>query len=95
LFYELLEFLTDFFEHCNLTVFKLNLNEEYLVPFGVTKFSEEHILIYFFTDAPTKPGTPEIKDFDTDFVDLEWTRPQGDGGSPITGYIVEKRSKFK
>lgn len=43
---------------------------------------------------PTKPGTPEIKDFDNDFVDLEWSRPESDGGSPITGYIIEKRDKY-
>ncbi|CAD7001755.1 unnamed protein product, partial [Ceratitis capitata] len=43
---------------------------------------------------PSKPGTPVIKDFDKDFVDLEWTRPEGDGGSPITGYVIEKRDKY-
>lgn len=36
-------------------------------------------------DEPTKPGKPEIKDYDTDFVELEWKRPESDGGSPITG----------
>lgn len=45
-------------------------------------------------DEPTKPGIPIITDFDKDFVDLEWTRPESDGGSPITGYIIEKRDKY-
>ncbi|XP_013109098.2 twitchin isoform X22 [Stomoxys calcitrans] len=45
-------------------------------------------------DEPSKPGAPVIKDYDTDFVDLEWTRPECNGGSPITGYIIEKRDKF-
>ncbi|KPU74929.1 uncharacterized protein Dana_GF19006, isoform G [Drosophila ananassae] len=45
-------------------------------------------------DEPTKPGIPIITDFDKDFVDLEWTRPDSDGGSPITGYIIEKRDKY-
>lgn len=45
-------------------------------------------------DEPTKPGTPSIKDFDKDFVDLEWARPESDGGSPISGYIIEKRDKY-
>lgn len=45
-------------------------------------------------DEPTKPGKPEIKDFDKDFVELEWQRPENDGGSPITGYVIEKKDKF-
>ncbi|XP_023314705.1 twitchin isoform X11 [Trichogramma pretiosum] len=45
-------------------------------------------------DEPGKPGTPKIKDYDSDFVELEWTRPIDDGGSAITGYIIEKRDKF-
>jgi predicted phage tail protein len=46
-------------------------------------------------DEPSKPGTPEITDFDKDFVELEWDKPRSDGGSPITGYIIEKKDKFK
>lgn len=45
-------------------------------------------------DEPTKPGRPEIKDYDTDFVELEWKKPESDGGSPITGYIIEKKDKY-
>ncbi|KAL5273793.1 unc-22.2 family protein [Megaselia abdita] len=45
-------------------------------------------------DAPGKPGKPEIKDYDHDFVELQWTRPETDGGSPITGYIIEKKDKY-
>lgn len=45
-------------------------------------------------NEPTKPGNPTIEDFDKDFVDLAWTRPESDGGSPITGYIIEKRDKY-
>lgn len=49
----------------------------------------------YFTDQPSKPGTPEIKDYDKDFVELQWARPSEDGGSPITGYIIEKKDKFR
>lgn len=51
--------------------------------------------IVIFSDTPGQPGVPEIKDYDRDFVELQWTRPQEDGGSPITGYVIEKREKYK
>lgn len=45
-------------------------------------------------DVAGKPGTPKIKDFDRDFVELEWTRPEKDGGAPISGYVIEKKDRF-
>lgn len=44
-------------------------------------------------DEPGAPGTPEPTDWDKDHVDLRWTPPVKDGGSPITGYIIEKKEK--
>lgn len=46
-----------------------------------------------FLDEPGKPGRPEIKNWDKDFVDLEWTPPKDDGGAPIEKYIVQMRDK--
>ncbi|KAF0299363.1 Twitchin [Amphibalanus amphitrite] len=45
-------------------------------------------------DEPGKPGTPEITDYDRDFVDLKWKPPESDGGSPIQEYIVQRRDKL-
>nr|CAD7400062.1 unnamed protein product [Timema poppensis] len=44
-------------------------------------------------DEPDSPGKPLIMDWDKDHVDLEWPIPKSDGGSPITGYIVQKKEK--
>jgi predicted phage tail protein len=44
-------------------------------------------------DEPGAPGTPEATDWDRHFVELKWTPPTTDGGSPVTGYIIEKREK--
>lgn len=44
-------------------------------------------------DEPSAPGKPAVTDWDRDHVDLEWTPPKNDGGSPITGYIIQKKEK--
>lgn len=44
-------------------------------------------------DPPKKPGRPEPKNWDKDFVDLEWRKPTSDGGAPIEKYIVQARDK--
>jgi len=46
-----------------------------------------------FPDEPGKPGRPELRNWDKDFVDLEWTAPKDDGGAPIEKYIVQMRDK--
>ena len=51
-----------------------------------------HIPIYL-PDEPSKPGRPEAKNWDKDFVDLEWAAPKDDGGAPIEKYIIQMRDK--
>lgn len=38
---------------------------------------------------------PEIVDYDNKGVDLKWTAPASDGGSPIEKYIIEKKDRYK
>lgn len=38
--------------------------------------------------------TPLVKDYDKDFVELEWEKPEDDGGAPITAYIIEKKDRL-
>ncbi len=45
------------------------------------------------SDVPESPGRPEAFDWDVNFIDLKWGKPLNDGGSPILGYIVQKKQK--
>lgn len=41
--------------------------------------------------VPSPPGTPAVVKVGKCYVDLKWEPPASDGGSRITGYIIEKR----
>jgi len=41
--------------------------------------------------VPSPPGTPTVIKVGKSYVDLKWEPPASDGGSRITGYIIEKR----
>ena len=49
--------------------------------------------VYFYQSAevPGKPGTPVVSDIGATTATVTWTPPQSDGGSRITGYIVEMK----
>lgn len=42
-------------------------------------------------DPPGPPGPPTCSDITENAVTLSWTEPECDGGSPVSGYIVERR----
>jgi len=42
-------------------------------------------------DQPEKPQNLRSIDTNRDYIVLQWDAPQSDGGSPITGYVIEKR----
>ena len=41
--------------------------------------------------VPDKPGTPEVTAIAPNSAALKWAPPQNDGGSPVTGYVVEMK----
>jgi titin len=47
-----------------------------------------------FVDRPSPPGKPHLSsdsELTPDLVTILWAKPIRDGGSPITGYLVEHR----
>ena len=42
-------------------------------------------------DVPEAPGKPEVTAVDSKQITISWSPPESDGGSPVTGYIVEKK----
>lgn len=46
----------------------------------------------FFTDKPTQPlGPLDIIESSSVCIDFKWRIPKDNGGSPITGYILERQ----
>lgn len=41
--------------------------------------------------VPSPPGTPTVVKVGRNYADLKWEPPTSDGGSRVTGYIIEKR----
>eukprot|EP00091_Calanus_sinicus_P024511 TRINITY_DN8833_c0_g1_i1.p1 TRINITY_DN8833_c0_g1~~TRINITY_DN8833_c0_g1_i1.p1 ORF type:complete len:291 (-),score=102.40 TRINITY_DN8833_c0_g1_i1:758-1630(-) len=41
--------------------------------------------------VPLPPSAPDVVDWSEAHMDLEWKEPIDDGGSPITGYIIEMK----
>ncbi len=44
-------------------------------------------------DPPGLCGTPTCVDHTETSITLSWSKPRNDGGTPITGYAVEKKEK--
>ncbi len=46
---------------------------------------------FFPSDVPDAPLNPAVKDVERRAVTLKWKAPAHDGGSPVTGYMIEYR----
>lgn len=47
--------------------------------------------MFIYLDPPGAPGAPRCVETTEDSITVQWSKPRHDGGSPITGYVVEKR----
>lgn len=43
----------------------------------------------FLSDTPAPPSVPRITDTTKHSISMTWTRPMYDGGSDVSGYVVE------
>ena len=50
--------------------------------------------MFLFLDIPEPPGTPEVSDITKTSAVVSWQPPSSDGGSKITGYVLEMREQF-
>lgn len=56
-------------------------------------------ILFFFlflqipAEVPQAPSAPEVRRLSPTSIQLDWTPPFTDGGSDITGYIIEKKEK--
>ncbi|NXY82270.1 TITIN protein, partial [Alcedo cyanopectus] len=57
---------------------------------GAPLDSEPTIAKHMF-DPPSPPGKPTVYDITENAATVSWTLPKSDGGTPITGYILERR----
>jgi len=47
--------------------------------------------ILVLTDKPSAPRNVRPIEVDSSFITVAWDAPAADGGSPVTGYVVEKK----
>lgn len=56
---------------------------------------KEPVMIKSKFDVPGAPGIPEVSDIDKTSCRISWEQPRRDGGRPVIGYILEKKSGSK
>lgn len=49
-----------------------------------------YMLVYTCVDPPGPPSAPEASDATKETCSLTWAAPEDDGGTPVTGYYIER-----
>ena len=52
-------------------------------------------ILIFPTAVPDAPNKPKVTKVDAQSISIEWSQPASDGGSPITGYVIQKKTSRK
>ncbi|CAD6198887.1 unnamed protein product, partial [Caenorhabditis auriculariae] len=89
------------FPDCNAKVNKLTPGKEYQFRVKAVNLqgeskplvAEEPIVAKNQFEVPDPVDKPEVTDWDKDRIDIKWDPTKNNGGSPVTGYIVEKKEK--
>jgi len=50
------------------------------------------LLHVWLVDLPGAPSAPEVSDVTSTSCHLTWTSSRSDGGTPVTGYVIERRT---
>lgn len=53
------------------------------------------MLLHVIADKPSPPLNLKVKEVGKDYAVVSWESPESDGGSDITGFIVERRDISK
>lgn len=57
-------------------------------------FLSIHDILFGFTVVPDAPEAPLVSDITASSATVAWQPPANDGGSPVTGYRLERISGF-
>ena len=77
-----IENMSSIIVYFNSSIYVSNMNLFYLM-----------IQIFTLADVPGPPEKPATSDIDSTKITVTWSPPSVDGGSPVTGYTLERKEK--
>lgn len=83
--------IMNWFIQCSSALVLLSsaLRQQYMHVWYVLSLTYTNFILCLI-DPPGPASSPDIADVGKDFASITWTKPDDDGGSQVTGYIVEK-----